>query len=50
MHKKIIKKAAKDLKKDADLHSEHKHSKVNKKEALSAAKDMKMRAKKSHER
>lgn len=59
MHKKIMKNAAKELEKDAKKYAnETKHAKspkkkhqevVEKKEALSAAKDLKKRAKKAHE-
>ncbi len=58
MHKAIMKKAAKALEKDAKHYtSEEKHAhgkkkvheKIEKKEAMSAAKDMKKRAKKAHE-
>lgn len=59
MHKKIMKKAATALLKDAkhyasDAKHAHsstkkKHDKVEMKEAVSAAKDLKKRAKKAHE-
>lgn len=58
MHKKIMAKAASALKKDAahyakeEKHATGKHKKeekVERKEALSAAKDLKKRAKKAHE-
>lgn len=58
MHKKIMSKAAKALEKDASHYAkEEKHAKgkkkieekVERKEALSAAKDLKKRAKKAHE-
>jgi hypothetical protein len=58
MHKKIMEKAAKSLTKDAAKykeeakHAKGKHKKeemVERKEALSAAKDLKKRAKKAHE-
>lgn len=58
MHKKIMQKASKALKKDAmhyekeakmDKGVKKKHDMVEKKEACSAAKDMKKRAKKAHE-
>ena len=62
MHKKIMTKAAKELKQDAKKYAKKekvakkahnpvkaKHEKVEKKEALSAAKDLKKRAKKAHE-
>lgn len=58
MHKRIMEKASKDLKKDAEHYKSEmkhahgkkkKHEKVEMKEALSAAKDMKKRAKKAHE-
>lgn len=58
MHKKIMQKASKALKKDAahyDKEAKHatgkhkKHEMVEKKEALSASKDLKKRAKKAHE-
>lgn len=57
-HKKIMEKAAKSLKKDAAHYSKEAKSDmgkakqkdmVEKKEALSAAKDLKKRAKKAHE-
>lgn len=58
-HKKIMKKAASKLMKDAARYAkEEKHTKskvkkrkeaVERKEALSAAKDLKKRAKKAHE-
>jgi len=58
MHKKIMEKASKDLKKDAKHYASEmksakgvkkKHEKVEMKEALSAAQSMKSRAKKAHE-
>lgn len=59
MHKKIMEKAAKALKKDAAHYKKEakqaktktkkKHEKVEQKEASSAAKDLKKRAKKAHE-
>ncbi len=58
MHKKIMSKAATALKKDASHYAkEAKHAigkhkkeeKIERKEALSAAKDLKKRAKKAHE-
>ncbi len=59
MHKKIMTKASKALKKDAKHYAaeikheknpkKKKHDKIEKKEALSAAKDMKKRAAKAHE-
>lgn len=59
MHKKIMEKASKALKKDACHYEKDmkktkspvkkKHDKVEKKEALAASKDMKKRAKKAHE-
>jgi len=58
MHKKIMQKASKALKKDAEnygkeaKHAKGKHKKeemIEKKEALSASKDIKKRAKKAHE-
>ncbi len=58
MHKKIMNKAAKALEKDASHYAkEAKHAKgkkkveekVERKEALSAAKDLKKRAKTAHE-
>jgi len=59
MHKKIMKKAASALKKDAAHYesklkhdkspTEKKHDKVELKEAKSAAKDMAARSKKAHE-
>lgn len=58
MHKKIMEKAAKNLSKDAKHYkndakhakgAKKKHDKVELKEALSAAKDLKKRAKKAHE-
>jgi hypothetical protein len=57
-HKKIMEKAASALKKDAAHYSKEvkgakgekkKHEMTEKKEALSAAKDLKKRAKKAHE-
>ena len=57
-HKKIMEKASKALKKDAahyEKEEKHahgikkKHEKVERKEALSAAKDLSKRAKKAHE-
>ena len=50
MHKKIMKKCASKLMKDAKHYAkEEKEEKVEKKEALSAAKDLKKRVKKAHE-
>jgi hypothetical protein len=58
MHKKIEMKAAKALAKDADKYHakaksakgiKKKHEKVEEKEARSASRDMKARAKKAHE-
>jgi len=58
MHQRIMKKASKALEKDAAKYSkEAKHAKgkhkkeelIERKEALSAAKDLKNRAKKAHE-
>jgi hypothetical protein len=59
MHKKIMEKAAKALKKDAmgykvkakkaKTATKKKHEMVEEREAASAAKDMKKRAKKAHE-
>lgn len=58
MHKKIMEKASKALKKDAAHYTKKathekgikkKHELVEKKEALSASKDLKKRAKKAHE-
>jgi len=58
MHKKIMQKAGKALMKDAAKyakeasHAKGKHKKeemVERKEAISAAKDLKKRAKKAHE-
>ncbi len=58
MHKKIMEKASVALKKDASKYAkeakhskgkEKKHELVEKKEAVSASKDMKKRAKKAHE-
>lgn len=59
MHKKIMIKASKALKKDAMKYDKDsksskspikiKHDKIEKKEAISAYKDLKSRAKKSHE-
>ncbi len=58
MHKKIMERAASELKKDAKKYSKEekhahgtkkKHEMVEKKEAMNAAKDMKARAKKAHE-
>jgi hypothetical protein len=59
MHKKIEEKASKDLKKDAMKYKKDvkhaktpekkMHAKVEMKEAMSAAKDLKKRAKKAHE-
>ena len=50
MHKKIMKKCASKLMKDAKHYGkEMKEEKVEKKEALSAAKDLKKRVKKAHE-
>lgn len=59
MHKKIMEKAAKALKKDASHYAKaaksakrkvkKKHEKVERKEALSAAKDLKKRARVAHE-
>jgi len=58
MHKKIMEKASKSLKKDAEHYgkeakkakgSKKKHELVEKREAMSAAKDLKKRAKKAHE-
>lgn len=58
VHKKIMEKASSALKKDAEKYSkEAKHAKgkhkkeelVERKEALSAAKDLSKRAKKAHE-
>lgn len=58
-HKKIMKKCASKLMKDAehyekDMKQTHsktkkKHDKIEKKEALSAARDLKKRSKKAHE-
>ena len=61
-HKKIMEKASKALKKDATHYQKEekqdkkahntkklKHHKIEEKEALSAAKDLKKRAKKAHE-
>lgn len=58
MHKKIMSKAAKALDKDASHYAKEaknekgtkkKHDIVEKKEAKSASKDLKQRAKKAHE-
>lgn len=58
MHKKIMEKASKALKKDAEHYSKEekkakgikkKHEMVEKKEAISASKDLSKRAKKAHE-
>ena len=58
MHKRIMERASSELKKDAkkyekeEKHShgaKKKHEAVEKKEAMSAAKDMKKRAKSAHE-
>lgn len=59
MHKKIMEKASKDLKKDASHYAKEvknaksklkkKHERTEMKEALSASKDMSKRAKKAHE-
>lgn len=58
MHKKIMERASKALKKDASHYAKEakhakgakkKHELVEKKEAESAAKDLKRRAKKAHE-
>lgn len=58
MHKKIMNRAAKALKKDAEHYekksrhekgSKKKHEMIERKEALSAAKDMKKRARTAHE-
>lgn len=59
MHKKIMEKCSKKLMKDAEHYKKDekktksplkkKHDKVEKKEAMSAAKDLKMRSKKAHE-
>lgn len=59
MHKKIMLKASKALKKDAAYYAKEekhakspakkKHERVEKKEALSAARDLKSRAKRAHE-
>lgn len=58
MHKAIMKKAAKALTKDAKHYakeaahakgSKRKYEKIEQKEAASAAKDLKRRAKKAHE-
>ncbi len=58
VHKKIMAKAAKSLKADAKHYAKEakgakgtkkKHEMVEKKEALSAAKDLSKRAKKAHE-
>lgn len=59
MHSKIMKKAASDLKKDASHYKQEmkkaktdlkkKHERTEMKEALSASKDMKKRAKAAHE-
>ena len=59
MHKRIMKTAAKKLEADAKHYAKEekkaptkekkKHEAIEKKEAVSAAKDLKMRAKKSHE-
>jgi hypothetical protein len=59
MHKKIMEKASKALKKDAEHYAKEaksekapvkkKHEKVEMKEAKSASKDLKKRAKRAHE-
>ena len=58
MHKMIMEKASKALKKDAAKYAskakketgvKKKHERVEEKEARSASRDMKMRAKKAHE-
>jgi hypothetical protein len=58
MHRKILQKAAKALKKDAahykkkasrDKGIKKKHDLIERKEALSGANDMKKRARKAHE-
>jgi len=58
MHKKIMQEAAKKLEKDADKYAskakhasgvKKKHEMIELKEAKSAARDMKSRAKKAHE-
>ncbi len=58
MHRKIMKEAAKKLSADAKHYksemkhesgTKKKHEKIEMKEALSASKDMKRRAKKAHE-
>lgn len=59
MHKKIEKKCAMKLEKDANKYAKEakhakspikkKHDKIEEKEARGAARDMKMRAKKAHE-
>lgn len=59
MHKKIMEKAAKSLKKDAEHYEKKakaaknklmkKHDLIEKKEAINASKDLKKRAKKAHE-
>lgn len=58
MHKKIMTKSAKALKKDAEGYAKKakkdtgikkKHDLIEKREALAGSKDMKKRAKKAHE-
>lgn len=58
MHRKIMRKAARSLEKDAAHYAKEakgakgakkKHEMVERKEALSAAKDLKSRARKAHE-
>jgi len=58
MHKKIMQKAATALKKDASKYAKEektakgikkKHEMIEKKEAISASKDLSKRAKKAHE-
>ncbi len=58
MHRRIMEKASKDLMKDAKHYASEaknakgkkvKEEKIEQKEALSAAKDLKSRAKKAHE-
>lgn len=58
VHKKIMQKAAKALEKDASHYAKEakhavgpkkKHEMIERKEALSASKDLKKRAKKAHE-
>ncbi len=51
MHKKIMEKASKALKKEAahEKGKKKKHEMIERKEALSASKDLKKRARKAHE-